>query len=265
VLVVILHAVAVHRVSCDALPPRSRLSLSKVVLRGGAQPPLPDVTDPIVASRRGFYPQVLRALDGPGSEPPGENCSFCIQQVQGSGDCLFHSIAISMAYADDQCHLDMYDPSLKQRVKDLRALAVKTLTDNPNRTLHLEGDQAIVTSELVDAAAEQYGVTAESYCSSMRKQGVWGGGPEILALVNALERPIHVFEPVAACNGTEFRLQLCGAFGSPHFDQSGKPVCIVAADDRFPNCKPTEVKRHGEGGNHFLALLPVKRPVGEQR
>ena len=33
----------------------------------------------------------------------------------------------------------------------LRALAVKTLTDDPNRTLHLEGDQAIVTSELVDA------------------------------------------------------------------------------------------------------------------
>jgi hypothetical protein len=60
---------------------------------------------------------------------------------------------------------------------------------------------------------------------------------EILALANALQRPIHVFEPVAACNGTEFRLQLCGAFGSPRFDASGKPVCIVAADDRFPSCK----------------------------
>ena len=177
--------------------------------------------------------------------------------MQGTGDCLFHSIAIGMAFEDEQQHLDMYDPSLTERVKALRALAVKTLTDDPNRTLHLEGNQGILISELVDAAAEQYGVTPEAYCSSMRRPGVWGGGPEILALANALERPIHVFEPVAACNGTEFRLQLCGAFGSPRFDESGTAVCIVAADDRFPNCKPTEVKRHGEGGNHFLALLPV--------
>ena len=111
----------------------------------------------IVTSRRGFYPQVYEALDAP-SRGDRENCSsFCIQQVQGAGDCLFHSIAISMALEDEECHLDMYDPSLEQRVSSLRALAVKTLTEDPNRTLHLEGDQAIVTSELVDAAAEQYG------------------------------------------------------------------------------------------------------------
>ena len=171
-----------------------------------------------------------------------------------------------MAFEDEQCHLDMYDPSLKERVRSLRALAVKTLTDDPNRTLHLEGSQAIVTHELVEAAAEQYGVSAESYCTSMSNAGVWGGGPEILALVNALERPIHVFEPIAASNGTKFQLQLCGAFGSPRFDRSGTPVCILAADDRFPNCKPTEVKRHGEGGNHFLALLPAccLRPPGPE-
>lgn len=210
----------------------------------------------IVDSRMGFFSQRIEALDAPSSKP-GDNCTFCVQQVQGTGDCLFHSIAISMAFADEACHLDMYDPSLPERVRALRDLAVKTLTDDPNRTLHLEGQQTIVTSELVDAAAEQYGVTAAEYCRSMRKAGVWGGGPEILALVNALERPIHVFEPIAACNGTQFQLQLCGAFGSPLFDQQGRlPVCIVAADDRFPNCKPTEVKRHGEGGNHFLALLP---------
>ena len=150
----------------------------------------------------------------------------------------------------------MYDRSLPQRVRSLRSLAVETLTTDPNRTLHLEGDQTIETHELVGAAAEQYGMTPTAYCDSMRKDGTWGGGPEILALANALQRPIHVFEPVAACNGTEFRLQLCGAFGSPRFDGCGKRVCIVAADDRFPNCKPTEVRRHGEGGNHFLALLP---------
>jgi len=213
----------------------------------------------IVLSRRGFFPEVFK--EGDPSNMSGASASdaaFHIQQVQGTGDCLFHSIAIGMAFADEQCHLDMYDASLSRRVRDLRELAVDTLIADPNRTLHLEGDQTIDIHELVSAAAEQYDMTPEAYCSSMRKAGVWGGGPEILALANALQRPIHVFEPVAACNGTEFRLQLCGAFGSPKFDESGTRVCIIAADDRFPNCKPTEVRRHGEGGNHFLALLPVK-------
>ena len=53
------------------------------------------------------------------------------------------------------------------------------------------------------AAAEQYSMTPQEYCSQMRNKGVWGGGPEILALVNRLRRPIHVFEPVPACNGTQ--------------------------------------------------------------
>ena len=32
----------------------------------------------------------------------------------------------------------------------------------------------------VEAAAEQYGVTAEAYCSSMSRAGVWGGGVYVL-------------------------------------------------------------------------------------
>ena len=212
--------------------------------------------DHIVGSRRGFYSQVFREVE-PQTSRPGENSTFCVQQVQGTGDCLFHSIAIALKFVDDHCHLDMYDPSLAPRVRELRELAVDTLTADANCSLYLEGDQTISAAELVAAAAEQYNITSEAYCASMRRKGVWGGGPEILALCNALRRPIHVFEPIAAANGTEFRLQLCGAFGSPRYDDGGERVCIVAADDRFPNCDPTRVKRHGEGGNHFLALLPT--------
>jgi hypothetical protein len=164
---------------------------------------------------------------------------------------------MGMAFDDNETHLDMYDRCLDDRVRELRALAVDTLTRAGNQTFHLEGDQTISASELIAAAAEQYNMTSDEYCSSMRRKGVWGGGPEILALVNAMKRPIHVFEPVAVSNGTEFRLQLCGAFGSPKYDRCGTRVCIVAADDRFPACKPLEAKRHGEGGNHFLALLPT--------
>ena len=42
-----------------------------------------------------------------------------------------------------------------------------------------------------------------------------------------------------------FRLRLCGAFGSPRFD-ARSPICIVAADDRFPECLPTEVPEDWE-------------------
>ena len=95
--------------------------------RGGERSEPTSTLDPegrIVASRRGFYPQLLQTLDAPGEMP---NSTFCIQQVQGSGDCLFHSIAIGMAFEDELRHLDMFDPVLTDRVKELRALAVKTL------------------------------------------------------------------------------------------------------------------------------------------
>ena len=184
----------------------------------------------------------------------GENTTFCVQQVQGTGDCLFHAIAVGLALEDEGCHLDMHDASLAERVRELRVLAVDTLTADPNRTLHLEGDTTIGTGELVAAAAEQYNMSPEAYCSSMRKKGVWGGGPEILALVNALERPIHVFEPVPACNGTRWNAALRRSLAALRQEEES---AHLLADDRFPNCKPVEVKRHGEGGNHFLALIPT--------
>jgi len=210
----------------------------------------------IVPSRRGFYvePGPLAALD---LTRYTKNMRFCIQQVVGRGDCLFHAIAVGLAF-DEGLHLDMDDARIAQRATELRALAVDTLTAQPQRPLNVEGKQEVTAAEIVTAAAEQYGFPSGSaYCEAMRKPRVWGGGPEILALVNALERPIHVYEPVA-CE-EEFRLRLCGAFGSPRFD-ARSPICIVAADDRFPKCLPTEVRLHGQGGGHFLALLPIQCP-----
>jgi len=243
--------------SAAAAPPSRRALGGPLRLRGGNKKQRAEESlQKIVRTRRGFYADRVYQEVEPQQSRRGENTTFCVQQVQGTGDCLFHAIAVGLALEDEGCHLDMHDASLAERVRELRVLAVDTLTADPNRTLHLEGDTTIGTGELVAAAAEQYNMSPEAYCSSMRKKGVWGGGPEILALVNALERPIHVFEPVPACNGTRLEMQLCGAFGSPRFDKK-KRVCICAADDRFPNCKPVEVKRHGEGGNHFLALIPT--------
>ena len=75
----------------------------------------------IVDSRMGFFSQRIEALDAPSSKP-GDNCTFCVQQVQGTGDCLFHSIAISMAFADAAGAGDGWEeagaPARAQRYKE---------------------------------------------------------------------------------------------------------------------------------------------------
>ena len=99
-----------------------------------------------------------------------------------------------MAFEDEQCHLDMYDPSLKERVRKLRALAVKTLTENPNRTLHLEGDSNIITSELVDAVSHDAAGRASASASGSSSSSSSLARARALTLVRAL-RPPHVRRP----------------------------------------------------------------------
>jgi hypothetical protein len=65
---------------------------------------------------------------------------------------------------------------------------------NKERLLFLQGSEYLRQSELLNVACSQYGITGEEYCTSMKKEGVWGGGPEIVALCNYLKRPIHVYE-----------------------------------------------------------------------
>mmetsp|Transcript_84624 Transcript_84624/g.155114 ORF Transcript_84624/g.155114 Transcript_84624/m.155114 type:complete len:398 (-) Transcript_84624:33-1226(-) len=212
-----------------------------------------DALHRIVRSKCGFLEEVYQQYE-PHKCRPGESTTYCVQQTQGMGDCLFHAIAIGMAFEDEGRHLDMYDPSLAQRVMDLRQMAVDTLTDDPRRKLHLEGRQTIATGKLVGEAAHKYGMTPQAYCNAMRQSGVWGGGPEILALANALQRPICVFEPMPVRHGPQWHweMQLCCAAGAGRFD-SEKRICICFVDGRFPNCHPSEMQE----GNHFVAMLPT--------
>lgn len=228
------------------------------------------------ADREGWYPYPYTVVN--------ETFRVCAQQVQGCGDCLFHAIAVGEAYAKTGKHLGMYDKSLDGRVAELRQvrpfartpaamprvgvglcvltcgcpssqLAVDTLISHQNKTLLMEDGEHISGGELVETVAQQYGLNADEYLALMRRPRVWGGGPEIVALVAALEQPIHVYEPVCANNGTDIHLCLSGRYGSPTYDDAGV-IHVLAADDRFPDCGPTEIKLHGEGGNHFLALIP---------
>lgn len=197
----------------------------------------------------GFYPHLYAVWDSP-------SCEFHVQQVVGSGSCLFHSIAAGLHVIECQKRLPIHHAWLEKKAKELRLLSVKWLTaENGSTLLHLQDNETITAAELVESAASKYGRTSEDYCRRMLHSSEWGGGPEILALVNALQRPIHVYEPICLDDNRTVVLQECGHFGSPRFD-SKQAINILAADDRFPDGEPTQIKLHGEGGNHFLALFP---------
>jgi hypothetical protein len=145
----------------------------------------------------------------------------------------------------------------------LRADAVACLRQR-HRRLFLQGRENLKANELVSAAAQQYGLTADEYCASMQQDCVWGGGPEIVALSNLLQRPIHVYELAIQQQrppGTApaFCLRRMACFGSPKFDRR-TALHILSADSRFPDVTPGNQLA---AGNHFLAVFPqqLKRRV----
>lgn len=75
---------------------------------------------------------------------------------------------------------------------------VRRIQNSRKKTLFLQGNEHLTTNDLLHLAASQYDLTGDEYCKLMRNDGVWGGGPEIVALCNYLKRPIHVYELVTA-------------------------------------------------------------------
>lgn len=93
--------------------------------------------------------------------------------------------------------MDSHDKILELRRKslELRNAAVDVLHNLNNkgrRKLFLQGDEYLEARELLAAAAAQFELEGEEYCELMRKESYWGGGPEIVALCNHLQRPIHM-------------------------------------------------------------------------
>ncbi|KAL3917762.1 MAG: hypothetical protein SGILL_004557 [Bacillariaceae sp.] len=217
-----------------------------------------------------------------------------IRQVPGDGNCLFHSISTCYAHAVNGTHIDLRSPEtmkwLYAHSTKLRQLAVDCLEERVGRKLlFLQGHEYLKARDLVEAAASQYGISGKEYCKLMRKDSYWGGGPEIVALCNVLQRPIHVYElsvlpkerslssflsrrrrktekdadiirKAAAKNGIHedlaaqqgFVLRRMACFGSPKYDKR-PPLHILSADSRFPDVQPG---KHLASGNHFLAIFP---------
>jgi len=204
-----------------------------------------------------------------------------IRQVPGDGNCLFHSIAACLHHTEnDGQHLpmDSHERILELRSKslELRNAAVDVLhnvSQRGRRKLFLQGEEYLEARELLAAAAAQFELEGEEYCELMRKESYWGGGPEIVALCNYLQRPIHIYElvPTSKNNNnnneqiqdkddtnakntcSQFTLRRMACFGSPRYDRR-EPLHILSADSRFPDVEPKRIRRVG---NHFLALFPV--------
>jgi hypothetical protein len=99
--------------------------------------------------------------------------------------------------ADNGTHLpmDSHQRILELRCKslELRNAAVDVLQNKKGRRkLFLQGDEYLEARELLAAAAAQFDLEGDEYCALMRKESYWGGGPEIVALCNHLQRPIHM-------------------------------------------------------------------------
>ena len=214
------------------------------------------------------------------NQPPLE-WPVIIRQVPGDGNCLFHSISTCYAHAVNGTHLDMKNnvENLKWLYRNsakLRQQAVDCL-EQKRKLLFLQDQEYLRSQDLVDAAASQYSISGPEYCRLMRQNSYWGGGPEIVALCNVLQRPIHVYElfvdddPESDENNKnsnkkddnierKFVLRRMACFGSPKFDKQSA-LHILSADSRFPDIIPGQ---QAESGNHFMAMFPEEREQSQK-
>jgi OTU-like cysteine protease len=212
-------------------------------------------------SRSSSLSKHLKKRQVPTLQQPPIDWPCRIRQVPGDGNCLFHSISTCYAHAVNGTHLDMSSQNnnieslqwLYHNSAILRQQAVDCL-EQKRKLLFLQGQEYLRAQDLVDAAASQFDISGPEYCRLMRQDSYWGGGPEIVALCNVLQRPIHVYELfVDDCtNKNEFVLRRMACFGSPRYDKQSA-LHILSADSRFPDLQPGKQEA---AGNHFLAVFP---------
>lgn len=119
-------------------------------------------------------------------------------------------------------------------MKNLFKIAVNVL-ENRTTALNLEGSENSTSSEILNLISKHYNMSPSEYLELMRLNTSWGGGPEIVALSNFLERPIFVYELVnRRWFPRSFELKICAKFGFPSFHcDDSKILRILCADGRF--------------------------------
>ena len=174
-----------------------------------------------------------------------------IVHVPGNGSCLFYALAASLLNFEaekNKCTSSWSWSDVHNRASELRKVAVDTLEDKDS-ILCITDRDSVLSSDLVNAVSSWYGLTSEQYCRNMRRPSCWGGGPEIIALSNALERPIHIYEACDTSSSTtpcaatrDYTLNESVAlynffsYGSPQFAREGLHILFSR--------------------NHFSAVFP---------
>lgn len=194
-----------------------------------------------------FLPNTLRLRS--------TNREFIVRQVPGDGGCLFHSLAASIDHLFTNKH-SIFDNRLELLSSQLRNLAVDLL--ERDITFVAEDNSTIAAAEMLAFVSQHHHLSPEEYCRLMRKADTWGGGPEIVALCNHFNCPIHVYSlgTKGILWGKQFVLDLTARFGRS--DLQKKPIHLLSVDGRFPSIKPGEQEAVG---NHFMALFPVDEEV----
>ncbi|KAJ1450022.1 hypothetical protein M885DRAFT_533625 [Pelagophyceae sp. CCMP2097] len=124
------------------------------------------------------------------------------RQVPGDGACLFHALSAGLWLAANGTHHPLTPAELKPQSLRLRACAIDVLEDCRDPRLYMGDAETMRASKLLELAADLDAIDSKAYCAKLRTPHAWGGGPEIVALSNALQRPIHVYEIVWACCDT---------------------------------------------------------------
>lgn len=186
-----------------------------------------------------------------------------IRKNVGYGSCLFHSIAASILTVrsvsdcnhDDDAEARPTHCEVMDYSSVLRDLAVTTLANGieTNAQMVLLQNETISASSLVNEAAVQFGMSAVEYLSEMKRENVWGGGPEIVAISNSLNRQIVLLETMHGHDNylhddnNTTHLKVRARLGP---QTTIRPIYILSTNQRFP------IHNGKASNNHFLAVIP---------
>ena len=185
------------------------------------------------------------------SEKTSTPVPVIIRQVPGNGSCMFLAIAAGILYNESSSDGVKQHPSMSEVDKlsrKLRSQAVDILSDAIQNNLQLivQENESICAVQLVELVANKYGLATDDYLKQMRKPGVWGGGPELIALAN---KGCNIVLLEKEENTTH--LKVSTRFGPT--SQNKNPIYILSANSNFPGT--INERLH----NHFLAVFPTSQ------
>ena len=123
---------------------------------------------------------------------------FTMRNVPGDGDCMFLAVALAAATS---MGLGGSNQLLRTISRETREVVAQVLSAPSGKLFIGPGrDNVVDASKLLrSAVAQEPNInTVKEYLEALRKEGrcggLYGGGPELVALSNVLRRPISIYE-----------------------------------------------------------------------